>query len=155
MDLTRILGIGALALTVSGWRAPKKEAPPQVDLSEIVSNLPKYNGKKVIVKGLPISVQYGDGGLFNKNSLAIVIGTEDKKKSLLCYAEAFGPVESYTKIKALIDAEINDGDKEPIAVKGIMRSGSSATAENTLYTNSVSVGDYNIRISQSHSWGSH
>lgn len=155
-SLMKILGIGMLALSISGCnvskaqdnRKEKKKAVYQkVELGKVQDNLPDYIGKPVVVQGIPLSTAYAsraNGGHYS-DSLAVVLDSEGVlQKRLLCYSQGYLHGR-HAKAKALIDAEIADGDKEPITLKGVFGDGKNLDAD-VLYINSVIVGDYTVNI---------
>ncbi len=91
---------------------------PEVSLVELMNNRSKYAGKKLTIKGIPVSVHsvgYGDEG---HGATSLVI-KDNEGNILLCYRHSKSlPV--HVQAKSLIDTEINDNDNEEITVRGTL-----------------------------------
>ena len=90
--------LGALVLALSGCSG-KKLNKPQEELTTLV--------------GEPVSIE-SDGGRLS-SSLSVIVKTEDGKY-ILC--NKMGSIRTLTNAAAVIRSEMNDGDNEPVVLKG-------------------------------------
>jgi hypothetical protein len=99
------------------------QKPQEVSLTQLMENKDLYVGKKVIVRGIPLSNVSITPGSISEVSTALTLG-DMEGNVLLCrnrtyYRNYRGSVDA----NALVEAEMNDGDEESIALTGKLTEG--------------------------------
>jgi hypothetical protein len=105
--------LGLAAATIIGTTAACAPTPTSLNAQEIESKTPQVYS----ITGQPLSVASNCYGQLSSHcNLAVVLQTEDGKKTTLVTQERSDNQAEVTQLEAIIEAEINDQDTETIQV---------------------------------------
>lgn len=111
--------------------APNSLSYKSAKLEEVLEKPKDYENQPVTIEGIPYSVKYRDG--------EIRIFIKDKNdKGVFCSTDSIHRYyKNLYKIETIVEAEIRDGDNEPISISGVYK-------DREIIINSVKVEGYII-----------